>query len=308
MLKYFVLIFVVLSASIVVAGGGDPQIKTNHPWYPGELSCSTFERLFETQKNLYQRETGKSVKTDQDKAIASWYWRNLHFAHGEEGKPDTFGKGFRSGTWNRGYWAGLFGHGFALCGTTHSQYTVEMNRLLGHCRGRSLGVTGHNSFEVFLKGGIYGEGRWALLDHDISTIIFDKSGKRLLGIHEIQAELKTYQNPQFKPARQQGWLVAGLHPSDASTYSSYRVAEPLSGYEDLPPMIHLRSGESIKRYLMPGLEDGKTFVYWGRNYKAKGIPGPERSRTWVNQPEKNVSIKKRNRMDSRSGSVCKCCL
>ena len=130
-----------------------------------------------------------------------------------------------------------------------------------------------------------------MLDHDISTIIFDKSGKRLLGIHEIQRELKTFQNPKFKPTRQQGWLVAGLHPQDASAYSSYRTAEPLSGYEDLPPMIHLRSGESIKRYLKPGLEEGETFVYWGRNYKAKGIPGPERSRTWVNQPEKMFQSK-----------------
>ena len=51
MLKSFALLFIVSSTSVVMAGGGDPQIKTNHPWYPGELSCSTFERLFETQKN-----------------------------------------------------------------------------------------------------------------------------------------------------------------------------------------------------------------------------------------------------------------
>jgi hypothetical protein len=22
---------------------GDPQIRTDHPWYPGELACSTFD-------------------------------------------------------------------------------------------------------------------------------------------------------------------------------------------------------------------------------------------------------------------------
>src|SRR5262249_1317696 len=38
--------------------------------------------------------------------------------------------------------------------------------------------------------------------------------------------------------------------------------------------------------LLPGLEDGKTFVFWGRNYRTEGIPGPERSLTWVNQPDK----------------------
>jgi hypothetical protein len=51
-------------------------------------------------------------------------------------------------------------------------------------------------------------------------------------------------------------------------------------------MVHLRRGETLRRYLKPGLEDGKTFVFWGRNYNTAGIPGPERSRSWVNQPEK----------------------
>jgi hypothetical protein len=50
-------------------------------------------------------------------------------------------------------------------------------------------------------------------------------------------------------------------------------------------MVHLRRGETLRRYLQPGLEDGKTFVFWGRNYNTSGIPGPERSQTWVNQPE-----------------------
>src|SRR5262249_32327149 len=53
-----------------------------------------------------------------------------------------------------------------------------------------------------------------------------------------------------------------------------------------PPYAHLRRGETLRRYLQPGLEDGKTFVYWGRNYNRGGPPGPERDLTWVNQPEK----------------------
>src|SRR3954464_1160435 len=50
-------------------------------------------------------------------------------------------------------------------------------------------------------------------------------------------------------------------------------------------MADLPRGGTLRRYLQPGLEDGKTFVFWGRNYNAGGIPGPERSQTWVNQPE-----------------------
>src|SRR5215213_7853889 len=191
---------------------GDLQLKTDHPWYPGELSCSTFERLFKTQAELYRRVTGRPVDTDEDKALASWYWRNLHYAHGEEGGVDCFGQGLAEGKadWNREYWTGLFAHGFGLCGTTHSQYAAEVDRLLGHCRARCVGVPGHNSFEVFLTGGAYGPGRWALLDHDVSTVIFTPDGSRLMSIAEIVPQLATLKDPDFKPQRQRGWRVAGL--------------------------------------------------------------------------------------------------
>jgi hypothetical protein len=273
------------------AAVGDPQVKTDHPWYPGELSCSTFERLFKTQAEVYERVTGRKVNTDEDKALASWYWRNLNYWHGEDGKGDCFDLGFEKGDTSRDYWTGLFANGFGLCGTTHAQWTAEMNALLGHCRSRVVGVTGHNSFEVFLTGGAYGAGRWALLDHDVSTVIFAPDGSRLFSIHEIVPQLKTLKDPKFNPDRQRGWRVAGLHDVDAATYDSFNSVEYLAGYAGAPPTVHLRKGESLRRYLKPGLEDGKTFVFWGRNYRTGGIPGPERSRTWVNQPEKMAGSK-----------------
>jgi hypothetical protein len=260
---------------------------TDDLWYPGELSCSTFERLFKTQAELYERVTGRKVASDEDKALASWYWRNLHYWHGEEGKCDLFGKGFKNTDWNRDYWGGLFADGFGLCGTTHAQWNGEMEALLGHCRSRSVGVSGHNSFEVFLTGGAYGTGKWALLDHDISTVIFAPDGSRLLSIAEIVPQIGTLKDPMFKPERQRGWRVSGLEDGDAGgVYTSNQSAEYLAGYAGPPPMVHLRPGETLRRYLKPGLEDGKTFVFWGMNYNAKGVPGPERSRSWVNQPER----------------------
>src|SRR6478609_9449579 len=119
-----------------LASSGDPQVKTDHPWYPGELSCSTFDRLFKTEAEAYKRATGRGVDTDEDKALAAWYWRNTHYAHGEEGHQDCFAAGFDKAEWNRDYWTGLFAHGFGLCGTTHAQWNAEMDALLGHCRSR----------------------------------------------------------------------------------------------------------------------------------------------------------------------------
>jgi hypothetical protein len=278
-----------LAAGAAYADNGDPQVKTDHPWYPGELSCSTFERLFATQAELYKRVTGRDVKTDEDKAIASWLWRNTHYWHGTEGVEDIWGKGWTKGgdSRTREYWTGLFAHGYGLCGTTHSQWTAEFEYLLGHGRGRGLGVEGHNSFEVWLTGGPYGEGKWVLLDHDISTIVYNNEGTALLSIPEVKADLKKLGDPKYKPEKQNGWLVAGLHPQDAfGVYSRWETAEYFAGYAGPPPMVHLRRGETMRRYIQPGLEDGKTFVFWGINYNAAGIPGPARPQTWVNQPEK----------------------
>ena len=287
--REFVLLgLVLMSASHLRAGVGDPQIRTDHPWYPGELACSTFERLAATQAEQYERATGVYPKSDEQKALASWFWRNTHYWHGEEGAEDLWGAGFGKGsdTRSREYWSGLFAHGFGLCGTTHSQWTAEMEYLLGHGRARGVGVKGHNSFEVFLTGGPYGDGQWALLDHDVSTVIFDPEGKRLLSISEVQNDWKRLVNRGYLPEKQHGWVVCGLHPDDGSAYQQYQVAEYLAGYAGVPPMVHLRRGESLRRYFQPGLEDGKTFVFWGRNYQTGKIPGPERSLTWVNQPEK----------------------
>jgi hypothetical protein len=276
-------------ASIAVAEVGDPQIATDHPWYPGELAFSDFPRLSAHQAAVYEQVTGRKAESDQDKVLASWLWRNAHYWHGEAGNRDYWGDGFNTSkdTRIREYWSGLFAYGFGLCGTTHSQWTAEFNALLGHGRARGVGVAGHNAFEVFLQDPVYGEaGNWALLDHDLSTVIFSKDGHRLLGLAEIQGEVEQWIRQDFEPQKQQGWLVCGLHPKDGGSYSDYRVAEYFPGYAGPPPMVHLRRGETMRRYFEPGLEDGKTFVFWGRNYDTDGIAGPERSRTWVNQPEK----------------------
>ncbi|HEY7153283.1 MAG TPA: hypothetical protein VH575_04915 [Gemmataceae bacterium] len=282
------LLFCCFCTATARAGVGDPQVRTNHPWYPGELACSTFDRLAATQAALFARVTGSAPTTDEQKALAAWLWRCTHYFHAEEGAEDLWGQGFTQGSdlRSREYWTGLFAHGFGLCGTTHSQWVAEMEALLGHGRGRGVGVSGHNCFEVFLTGGAYGKGRWALLDHDLCTVVFDERGASLLSAGDVQRDWKRLTDRSFKLERQHGWPLCGLHPDDAASYKQYAVAEYLAGYGGPPPTVHLRRGERLRRYLQPGLADGKTFVFWGRNYKAGGVPGPERSLTWVNQPEK----------------------
>ena len=275
-----------IAACAVRAETGDPQVKTDHLWYPGELSCSTFERLFKTEAELYKRVTKRDVASDEDKALAAWYWRNLNYTHSDDARCDYSGKGAKDSDINREYWRGLFGFGYGLCYTTHAQWCGEMEKLLGHCRARAVGVPGHTSFEVFLTGGPYKEGKWVLLDHDISTVIYNEEGTELLSIKEIKAGFDKFTDPSYKPEKQHGWKIGGLHDKDPQAYDEFKNVSYEFGYYGPPPMVNLRAGETLRRYIRPGLEDGKGFVFWGYNFMSDGVPGPERSRTWVNQPEK----------------------
>jgi hypothetical protein len=290
-MRYFSCFTVLMIAVPTLAQSNSPQIRTDHQWYPGELSCSTFERLFKTQAELYKRVTGRDVSSDEDKALASWYWRNLNYYHGEDASMNYWGNGAANGGKNHEYWTGLFAYGFGLCGTTHAQWVAELDTKLGPSRSRVTGVDGHNSFEVWLTGGAYGSGKWALLDHDICTVVYNDDGSRMLSIAEISKDLKKLTNPAFNPERQHGWCIGGLHRNDPAAYDKFASAEYRAGYAGPKPTVHLRAGESLRRYTKPGLDDGKTFVYWGMNYMTEYVPGPERSLTWVNQPEKMFQTK-----------------
>jgi hypothetical protein len=285
-----------LLASIVHADVGDPQVRTDDPWYPGELAFSTFERLFATQAEAYERVTGTKPETDEQKALASWLWRNTHYFPCAEAGEHLWGKGpapaedLRLREWPREYWAGLFGRGFGLCYTSHSEWAAEMEFLLGHGRARTAEHNIHTSFEVFLTGGEYGEGRWALLDHILSSVLYDALGKRLVSVKEVRADPRL-EDRGYLPERQHGWLPHGLYEGDTGPYEEHPYSEVLPGYAGPPPMVHLRRGETLRRYPEPGL-DGETHVFWGRNYNTKRVPGPERDRTWVNQPDRMYESRK----------------
>lgn len=284
-------------AAVVHADVGDPQVRTDDPWYPGELAFSTFERLFATEAEVYERVTGVKPTTDEQKALASWLWRNTHYFHCQEAGENVWGKGFeptddlKLREWTREYWTGLFGRGFGLCYTTHAEWAGEMEFLLGHGRARANEHGVHTSFEVFLKGGAYGEGRWALLDHDIASVLFLADGSRLASLKEVRADPQL-EDRRYLPERQHGWLPHSLAEEDAGAYAEHPYAELLPGYAGPPPMVHLRRGETLRRYPDPGLDDGKTFVYWGWNANSKRIPGPARDRTWVNQPDSMYESRK----------------
>jgi hypothetical protein len=277
---------------------GDPQLMTDHPFWRGELSCSTFERLFASQADLYSRTTGRKADNDEDRALASWFWRNTHYFHCSLlPEPDIFNQ--KENEVVRDYWAGLFSYGHSMCQETHYQYTAEMEYLLGHCRARATAVSGHTSFEVWLTGGAYGTGKWVLLDSDITTVCFDKQQKALMNIEELtKADRKEYlTNRTAKDNR--GWLPE-LYPSDgAGTYTEIGFYALLCGYAGAPPIVNLRPGETLRRFPRPGLGEGPKgpLVYWG--ISVDGMDGPNRHITYLNDPARcfNATARPRHEDD-----------
>lgn len=280
-------------------GVGDPQLMTDHPFWQGELSCSTFERLFKTQSELYTRVTGRKTDTDEDKAIASWYWRNIHYFHCTLlPEPDIFKKGAAEPT--RDYWAGVFSYGHGMCQENHYQYNAEMEYLLGHCRSRAVFVNGHTSFEVALTGGPYGQGKWVLLDSDVTTVCFDKEQKALLNI----LELTKLDRPSYltnRPAKDNRAWLPELYPGDGvGTYTEFKGVAPESGYATSAPVVNLRPGETLRRFPRPGLGAGEkgTLAFWG--ICVDGFDGPNRHATYCTDPSKYFNATARPKMETEA--------
>ncbi|MFC1582336.1 DNRLRE domain-containing protein, partial [Planctomycetota bacterium] len=191
-------------------------------------------------------------------------------------------------------WTGLTAYGHSLCGTTHAQWTSLLDRLLGNSRSHVSGVNGHNTLEVYLTGGAYGSGRWALLDQDELCLVFNHDAvPRMMSIPELVAMDKAARwkilDHTNNIQRQRGWYMFGQKDfgpqgsyRDYDGYDRYSSSLPNSSYEGAPPLLQLRRGEKLRRYYAPGL-GGSTYVLWGLNLSGKG---PSHDRTYSTQPER----------------------
>ena len=124
-------------------------------------------------------------------------------------------------------WNSLFGEGFSICFQTHEQWCGEMDKLLGPGRCRAVDLSGHTVFDVYLKGGPYGDGHWALLDHDTATVAFTPDGKRLMSLAEAGKDEQLCERPySLSPRRQHGWLPASLYPGDIGAGAVQQFGRP----------------------------------------------------------------------------------
>ncbi len=295
-MTYFLAVLAAAGALAAPAQAGDPQLKTDHPYYPGELGMSTPQRAVQTALSTPRGTLGSS--TNRDKMIRLFLWRAETFAHlyspavynlpGVQPNPQADNPLMTDYDGMRG----LFSYGFGLCGTNHGQMRIFAEALGWDSRRRALnGDTGH---EVFVDGG------WRYFNTDQYTLHFlsDSSAAHFASLDEVITTNHRYiewnpdvglgyQMPQANthggyqdfqgatrlvPNRSLQWRDYYLNVWNTTPANSYKMYG--EGYTAIPIVYRLRKGESFTRWLQP---DGVVAdlglsgrMWWGYNSSTGG--------------------------------------
>lgn len=286
------ILFVVLSVCLCAPARalvGDPQIMTDHPVYRGELACSSLDRNIADTYRIYKDRYGHNPATETEKLFALWAWKCEHGIHSSDNRvyvgPDhmdaTVNGSAKGWMDNRDCQMNQFSFGFCLCYSIHAQMSAIVARALGNDlkRVRCPLVEGHTPFEAFV------DGRWALADFTTGMMVFDDEG-RAIGLKEIQPHAAGKDRKWLDDPRRGGpyKLLLPPYPDSWDVYSKFLENTMLFGYNVMPIVYSLRSGESFTRYLEPGMEDSKTFMFWGKDYygiSGKPVHGPHRDWTYL---------------------------
>ena len=190
-----------------MAGVGNPQIRTDHPLYPGELAYSTPERFAQAVVNT---DWGLGLGTsERDQALKLWLWRITHTIHDysprtwtpvhtvnqrlhgtherrHPTRPDPKVDWHAADDIDHDAWRWQFSYGYALCGTLHrtvGPQIAAIGRELGKdWRSRVVSIPGDANHELY-----YG-GKWRAFDVNALTLFFstnDAATADLLGFGDI---------------------------------------------------------------------------------------------------------------------------
>jgi hypothetical protein len=281
----------VLGAAPVSAQVGDPELKTDHPYYPGELGLSTPARAVSTALSRSRGTLGNS--TNRDKMIRLFLWRGEHYGHllspavynlpGVQ--PDPAGDnplmtdydGMRA----------LFSYGWGVCGTNHAQMRPFTEAMGWTDRRRAL--PGDTGYEVYVDGG------WRYYNTDQYTLHFlsNSSSAHFASLDEVISANHHY--IEWNPDVGLGYFMP-----QANTHGNYQDFTGVTGtvanrslqwrdyyqniwktipggnyslygegYAATPIVYRLRKGESFTRWISPsgavndlGLAG---LIWWGYN-------------------------------------------
>ncbi len=182
-------------ASRGLAAVGNPQVRTDHPIYPGELAYSTQERL--ARSIIDSGDWGLGLGgSERDVALKLWLWRITHTIHdyspaswtplhsyyqakyGEHSKahptrPDPKGEVYAADDIENDAMRWQFSYGYALCGTLHGVIEPQI-RAIGKAlgkdwRSRRVGIPGDSNHEIYFGG------QWRAFDVNAMTLLFSSN-------------------------------------------------------------------------------------------------------------------------------------
>lgn len=190
-------VLVLLSLLPVRAGVGNPQIRTDHPLYPGELAYSTLDRFAHSIINSGDWGLGLG-DSHRDIALKLWLWKITHTMHDFTPKlwtawldhnrdeykvhsaehptrpdslspPSALNEDQDSLRWT-------FSFGYALCTTLHGNIQPQIEAigqgLATTWRSRCLGIPYDTNHEIYF------DGKWRMFDVNAGTLLWSSDESR----------------------------------------------------------------------------------------------------------------------------------
>jgi hypothetical protein len=279
------------SSASAWAQTGDPQLKTDHPNYPGEAALSTPTKVIAHAMGISRGSLGNS--TNRDKLIRLFLWRAEHYAHFDS--PEIYALPWKTPdpknatTLITDYdsMRAMFSYGYGVCGTNHAQMRAFAEELGWTDRRR--GLIGDTGYEIYVDGG------WRYVNTDQYTLHFlsNSGSDHFASLDQVVATNHHYieWNPdlgmgyRLPQANTHGSYldfpgVTGTVPDRSLQWRSYyndvwkddgNGNTPMygEGYTATPVSYRLRRGESFTRWLQPGgvVSDlGLSgLIWWGYN-------------------------------------------
>ncbi len=271
----FIATLLMASTRLLMAGAGDPTLRTDHPIYPGEGAFQTIEDCVSFATN--------DQRDEQAKAIALFNWMLQHQFHLASPQEPTL-PGITPDTENNHYDTlvedaerARFSYGYGLCGTVHTwnePYWAALNM-----RARRRAFPGHTNSEIE-----YG-GSWHTFDTDMAGLVMRPDGV-VAGYEDI---IKDPSMVQVRPGApvcypfawpgdfegmKKGWQEVSKNPS--KYYKMYQ-----SGFAAHPGIVSLRRGETFTRIFDRDHFGGPD----KRRYWHNQQNGPARNWTFVNKDQ-----------------------
>ena len=261
-----------LSVSLVQAQVGDPTIKTDHPFYPGEGAFQTIEDCVTAAV--------QDEKQTQKQAIQLFQWMLTHQFHlhsPQEWNIPSVTPGAEKTNYDMVVYdanRARFSYAYGLCGTVHA-WNEPYWKVLG-MQARRRSFPGHTNSEIQYDGS------WHTFDTDMAGLVFRPDGV-VAGYEDIiknPALVKPTGNkipcypfawPGDFNGMKKGWQQVSQGGKWFKMYNS--------GYAAQPGIVNLRMGETFTRYFDRDHFGGPS----KRRFWHQQNGGPYRDWTFVNR-------------------------